>query len=77
MYTEKLTQLIEAKVAGKEIVAPTAHDEGQIINLMDALRKSISTDTETAKKPPKKEAPAKSIGVVKAQAKPASKRKSA
>jgi hypothetical protein len=46
---------------------------------MDALRKSIGSDARSAKKPPKsvKEAPAKSIGLVKAQAKTGSRRKSA
>src|ERR1043166_9348288 len=58
-YTEKLTQLIEAKVAGKEIVAPPVHEQAQIINLMDALRQSVAkaraggADPEAAK-PPKK-----------------------
>jgi DNA end-binding protein Ku len=61
-YTEKLTQLIEAKVAGKEIVAPPVHEQAQIINLMDALRQSVEktqkeTGTKAAGKPPKKVAP--------------------
>ena len=41
-YTEKLTQLIEAKVAGKEIVAPPQEEQAPIINLMDALRQSVA-----------------------------------
>jgi DNA end-binding protein Ku len=41
-YTEKLTQLVEAKIAGKEIVAPPAHEGPQVINLMDALKKSVA-----------------------------------
>src|SRR5262245_6483635 len=41
VYTEKLTQLIEAKVEGKEIVAPPQVEEAQVINLMDALKKSL------------------------------------
>jgi DNA end-binding protein Ku len=61
-YTEKLTQLIEAKVAGKEIVAPPVHEQAQIINLMDALRQSVAktqkeTGTKSPGKPPKKVAP--------------------
>ncbi len=40
-YTEKLSQLIEAKVQGKEIVAPP-QEEAQVINLMDALKKSLA-----------------------------------
>jgi DNA end-binding protein Ku len=59
IYTQKLTQLIEAKVAGKEIVAPPAHEQAQIINLMDALRQSVAkaqkaAPAETAGKPSKK-----------------------
>jgi DNA end-binding protein Ku len=58
-YTDKLTQLIEAKVAGKEIVAPPVHEQAQIINLMDALRESVAktqkvAPAKTAAKPPKK-----------------------
>ena len=37
-YTEKLTQLIEAKVAGKELVAPPSQEPAHIINLMDAAQ---------------------------------------
>jgi DNA end-binding protein Ku len=40
--TEKLAQLIEAKVEGKEIVAAAKADEPQVINLMEALRKSVA-----------------------------------
>jgi DNA end-binding protein Ku len=41
-YRERLQKLIEAKVEGKEIaVAPTA-PEPQVINLMDALKKSLA-----------------------------------
>jgi DNA end-binding protein Ku len=41
-YTEKLTQLIEAKVAGQEIVAPPYQEQAPIINLMEALRQSVA-----------------------------------
>jgi DNA end-binding protein Ku len=62
VYTEKLTQLIEAKVAGKEIVAPPAEEHAQIINLMDALKASVANaqqkEPKTAK-PPKKMAASK------------------
>lgn len=40
--TEHLKQLIEAKIAGKEIVQPPEEaEEVSVINLMDALRKSV------------------------------------
>jgi DNA end-binding protein Ku len=41
-YVEQLTDLIEAKVAGKKIVAAPAAEEPPIINLMDALKKSVA-----------------------------------
>lgn len=41
LYTNKLTAVIEAKVAGKELVRPPA-EETPVINLMDALRKSVA-----------------------------------
>jgi DNA end-binding protein Ku len=57
-YTEKLTQLIEKKVAGEEVVAPPIQEQAPIINLMDALKESLAKaqkqEPEAAEKPPKK-----------------------
>jgi len=57
-YTEKLTQLIEKKVAGEEVVAPPVHEHAPIINLMDALKESLAkvqkAEPEAAEKPAKK-----------------------
>jgi DNA end-binding protein Ku len=62
-YTAKLTTLIEAKVQGKELVAAPVHEQAQIINLMDALKKSLAKvrgPTEgTEEKPEKKMRPSK------------------
>jgi non-homologous end joining protein Ku len=52
---EKLKRLIEAKVAGTEIVAQPVHEPAPIINLMDALKASLAT--AQGEKPPKKTAP--------------------
>lgn len=41
-YTEKLRELVEAKVEGREVVAPPADDEAPVVNLMDALRQSVA-----------------------------------
>ena len=41
-YVEELTKLIEAKVQGKELVSPPAAEEPEVINLMDALKKSVA-----------------------------------
>ncbi len=40
-YNDKLKELIQAKVAGKKLVLPDVEEEPEVINLMDALRKSI------------------------------------
>jgi DNA end-binding protein Ku len=41
-YVAQLREFIEAKVEGKEIVAPPATEEPHVINLMDALKKSVA-----------------------------------
>ena len=51
-YTEKFMELIEAKIAGREIVAEQEEEEPPIVNLMDALRKSIAGERRpSARKP--------------------------
>lgn len=73
VYTEKLSQLIEAKVAGQELVAPPVQEQAHVINLMDALRQSVekakgaapeaagkaaaAAEEHPAKKPARKMAP--------------------
>jgi DNA end-binding protein Ku len=47
-YREGLQRLIDAKVAGEDIVATTAEAPPKVVNLMEALRKSL--DTVSAKK---------------------------
>jgi DNA end-binding protein Ku len=41
-YHQKLAALIEAKIAGKKVVVPEVEDEPEVINLMDALRRSVA-----------------------------------
>jgi DNA end-binding protein Ku len=41
-YNERLHDLIDAKVKGREVVMPTADAEPDVINLMDALKKSVA-----------------------------------
>ncbi len=41
-YVEDLSQLILSKVEGKEIVKPPAGEAPQVINLMDALKRSLA-----------------------------------
>jgi DNA end-binding protein Ku len=54
-YVEELTKLIDAKVQGKELVTPPAEEEPEVINLMDALKKSVAA----AKKGGESERPSK------------------
>jgi DNA end-binding protein Ku len=48
-YEEALTKLVEAKVQGKEIIAAPAEAEPQVINLMEALQKSLDAAKSKAK----------------------------
>jgi DNA end-binding protein Ku len=82
-YETAVKALVEAKVNNMPVPIDQAPQQrpNNVVNLMDALRKSIGADkgsAGSAKKPPKsvKEAPAKGIGIVKTPAKPA-RRKSA
>jgi DNA end-binding protein Ku len=79
LYTEKLTQLIEAKVAGKELVAAPAGEEPQVINLMEAIQQSLkqTKPAAAAEKPARKAAASKKIREAEVEKKaPAKKRKS-
>jgi DNA end-binding protein Ku len=51
-YNTELRSLLEAKVEGKEVAAPKQQKREQVINLMDALKKSIAKKArvETAKR---------------------------
>ncbi|HVA48009.1 MAG TPA: Ku protein [Pirellulales bacterium] len=40
-YTQKFKEAIEAKIAGQEVVVGQAEEEVPVVNLMDALRKSL------------------------------------
>jgi DNA end-binding protein Ku len=65
-YREGLQAIIDAKIAGEEIVAPAVETPARVVNLMDALKKSLDTVSRTKKTPAKA-----------AIAKPAAKRKRA
>jgi DNA end-binding protein Ku len=52
-YREGLQKIIDAKIAGREVVAPSVEAPPKVVNLMDALRKSLDT-VSTAKKRPAK-----------------------
>jgi len=53
-YREGLQRIIEAKIAGEEIVAPAVETPSRVVvNLMDALKKSLDAVSATKKKPAK------------------------
>ena len=49
-YQAKLKELLETKIAGKEIVAPKAKVQNNVVDLMEALKASIE---QTKQKPAK------------------------
>jgi DNA end-binding protein Ku len=54
-YREGLQAIIDAKIAGEEIVAPAVETPARVVNLMDALKRSLSTVSAQKKKPAKAE----------------------
>ena len=63
-YQEGLREIIDAKIEGREIVAQEVEAPPKVVNLMDALRRSLDTISASKKKP------------VSAQAEPMAARKS-
>jgi DNA end-binding protein Ku len=80
-YEVALKALVEAKVNNLPIPTEEAPrpQTGKVINLMDALRKSLGDDGRAGKKPPRseKEPQTRKLGLVKGQSKTPAKRKSA
>lgn len=65
-YQEELRRVIDAKIAGQEVVEPVEEAPQKVVNLMDALRRSLDSVSASKKKPAKavlaaedEEAPAK------------------
>jgi DNA end-binding protein Ku len=56
-YREGLQQIIDAKIAGEEIVAPQVEAPPRVVNLMDALKKSLDAVSAGKKKTAKAAAP--------------------
>ncbi len=74
VYEDRLRELIESKVEGREIVTPAAQKPQSVANLMDALEKSLAAAKSKigrSARPPKLAAP--TVGV---KAKEAKRRKS-
>jgi DNA end-binding protein Ku len=54
-YTDRMKELIEAKIAGKEVVAPPpALEQAPVVSLMEALKRSVAQAAEGDGKPAKK-----------------------
>src|SRR5262245_5327022 len=49
-YQQELRKIIDAKVAGEEIVAPEEEAPPKVVNLMDALRQSLERVSTTKKR---------------------------
>ena len=57
-YREGLQRIIDAKIAGEEVVAPAVEEPARVVNLMEALRKSLDAVSAEKKKPVKAATPA-------------------
>jgi len=51
-YQDSLRQIIDAKVEGREVVMPEIEAPPKVVNLMEALRKSLDTISASKKKTP-------------------------
>jgi DNA end-binding protein Ku len=62
-YREGLQKIIDAKIAGEEVVAPTVEMPPKVVNLMEALRKSLDSVSATKSRPVKADLPKKAPAV--------------
>ena len=70
-YQEELQRIIDAKIAGEEVVATTEEAPPKVVNLMDALRQSldrVSTGKKKAAKADFAEKPEKAAAAPKKRA---------
>ena len=49
-YQDELRRVIDAKIAGQEVVAPVEEMPAKVVNLMEALRKSLDSVSDSKKK---------------------------
>ena len=52
-YREGLRKIIDAKIAGEEVVAPEVAEPPKVVDLMEALRRSLDSVSTEKKKPAK------------------------
>jgi DNA end-binding protein Ku len=63
-YREGLRQIIDAKIAGEEVIAPDVREPEKVVDLMEALRRSLNTVSAEKKKPAKVVAPKDKVKAV-------------
>jgi DNA end-binding protein Ku len=73
-YKAGLRKIIDAKIAGEEVVAPEIQEPPKVVDLMEALRRSLNTVSADKKKPAKVES-VKPVAKAKAAASNGKKRK--
>ena len=77
-YKEGLRKIIDAKIAGEEIVTPEVEEPARVVDLMEALKRSLDSVSHEKKKPAKadlKKAAAAAAKAVKGAANGVKKRK--
>jgi len=52
-YREGLQRIIDAKIAGEDVVAPAVEAPPKVVNLMEALKQSLDAVSSTKKRPAK------------------------
>lgn len=67
-YREGLRKIIDAKIAGEEIVVPTVQSSPKVVDLMEALKKSLDRVSVARKRPAKVELPRRIAGKKRARA---------
>ena len=75
-YQEGLRSIIDAKIAGEEIVAPQEVEAPKVVDLMEALRRSLD-QVSTGKKKTAKAEPETKVASIKAAAKNGAKKRKA
>jgi DNA end-binding protein Ku len=74
-YQDGLRKIIDAKIAGEEVVAPEVAEPPRVVDLMEALRRSLDSVSTEKKKPAKATAAAASPRAAASASKPAAARK--
>ena len=74
-YQEGLRKIIDAKIAGQDVVAPDVEEPPKVVDLMEALRKSLDSVSKEKKKTAKVPASAVAKSKVKGQKSEVKKRK--